>query len=467
MTKREKTEKEVEDKRRKDGLWKSLAASLEKKEMVSKPAAPIQKEKQESKPFDWNSSFPRLAAFTSVAGPVATDAQARLGRNDKYSKEQDEIEQLLETLVLAESTAVEIALEELDEEGRSMRTDSPEHPRRLQLTRGGDIVVDGVERSEMTWEPTFNKDALSATFASKIPRKDRLFLLKPWTNGLAARKEDYSRKEEHKLARLKVLEAALQEDTIEAYAGNVLKFLIYCDENDVEMTHRFPSNPKLVQDFLLSMAGNFRRATIERYIGAIKFWHVIHEQSFELESQQWKKLKKGLDNLQPSALPPRPAAKMEDLQAIGQQLDLTKSEAVSLFAACTVALFGMCRAGEITCANLTSFDPSRNASGADVQFFETSREHPEHFVIKIPFDKVEGRNGREVYIFHQSTDPLLDPFEALRRHLLMNRPTSSEGLFSYWDYTGTRRRELTHSYFIKEPNTLLGKVGRGRLFGHS
>ncbi|GAA5931268.1 hypothetical protein JCM1841_000879 [Sporobolomyces salmonicolor] len=334
----------------------------------------------------------------------------------------------------------------------------------LLLAPDGDILVESAVT--FTDSPVSNPILrLTAAYAIKIPRLSRLFYLLP-----AARPDTshcYSLEVLQK--RAQVLAVATSEKVVGYYGFIVWRYLEFCDNEQIPLPERFPISRQAALLFLSSLAGSLAADTIRTYFNGLRTWHVLHDLELDVPEAAWKLTYKGLKKSQPDAREPRPPATFVDLLAIRKHLDLTLGHDACIWAACCVAFWAMARPGDVTIAKLSAFDPKRDSTVSDVRFIPATHDFPEHVSIRLPFDKVQGAKGDFLILTNQSGKPELDPIVALRNHLTVNKPKSSNFLFSSLPWNGSRDHlvPLTGDYFRKKINEFLQKEHRPVIAGHS
>ncbi|GAA5928141.1 hypothetical protein JCM1841_006143 [Sporobolomyces salmonicolor] len=331
------------------------------------------------------------------------------------------------------------------------------------FTPSGDIPVD----SDYAFTDTTVTNPLlrlTADYAAAIPRLSRLFLLGPATSSpaLVVSVEILQR-------RAAVLAAAMSEKVLGYYGFIVLRYLTFCDKEDIPLNQRFPIPRQAALLFLSSLAGSLAADTIRTHYNGLRTWHSLHDLEFDVPAAAWNLTFKGLKRLQPGPKQQRPPATFLDLLAILKHLDLSVGHDACLWAACCVAFWAMARPGDVTISKLTAFDPERDATVSDVRFIAATDDFPAHASIHLPFDKVLGKRGDSLTLTNQSDKPELDPIAALRNHLEVNQPRPSQFLFSSLPWNGSRDHlvPLTGDYFRKKVNEFLKAEHRPVIAGHS
>lgn len=111
------------------------------------------------------------------------------------------------------------------------------------------------------------------------------------------------------------------------------------------------------------------------------------------------------------------------------------------------------------------FSPALHSTGADVKFGKDLQWSP-YATIRLPSAKTSsiGSSGQSICLAQQ--EPALDPLAALNHHLLLNKPTVSDHLFSWRDSAG-RARPLTRRAMNDRLSAILTAAGGGKFFGHS
>ncbi|GAA5939475.1 hypothetical protein JCM10213_009105 [Rhodosporidiobolus nylandii] len=356
------------------------------------------------------------------------------------------------------------------------------------LTPGGDIRVN--TGAELTDSPETNPLLrLNGTFAKSVHRLARLSILSPPLDD-SDEQHTFSLATQQK--RATVVASAISERSLGYMGFIVLRYLEFCDEEDVPLENRFPAPRNTLLMFLSSLAGTLAADTIRTYKNGLRTWHTMHDLPFDLPESAWLLTYKGLKKQQPAGKDPRPPATFHDLLAIRKHLDLSNGHDACFWAACTTAFWAMTRPGDVTIKNLSSFKPDVDATRGDLRFVEATQDFPEHVIIHLPFDKVLGKEGDDLILVHQSKHEELDPIFAMRNHLKVNDPSPDDFLFSSlpWGKEKHRANEdleaasddeddwedveekpslrpLTSSHFRKTVNHYLPLENRPIIAGHS
>lgn len=311
---------------------------------------------------------------------------------------------------------------------------------------------------EQRWDPSF---------ARSVDRKDMMFLVGPIHSAYTVQVSLSVLQQ-----RADVLARALKEKTIKGYAANNLRWIDFCDANNVPFEQRMPADPLLVLDYLRTLAYyNLQVDTIAKHFTSLNWWHALHGYEIHLNKRQWEMTKRGLKLTAPPKVPPKKPVLLSDLKLVVNAWDDTIPIEANLIACALVSFFGMRRRCEVTQTTLSSFNPLLRVSRRHLKRHEARGKKP-YYVLTIPFDKVNGIDGREVTIVTVDPDPKLDPVAALDTHLFVNEFEDPDApLFSSIPLDPasfpTPWYPLTASYFTRRTNEALHAAGRSSVTGHS
>lgn len=395
------------------------------------------------------------------AGPFADFADSETAR---------EILDLATSQILHKATVATLA-------GATRDWDMPNPSKRsegdvLSLVLVDDIIVDNPAPEELgdlvnysLFSNQEHPERLSSSYVTGIPRKDVPFLLAPYPRPPRSLAFSIDALQ----CRIDVLFNTIKLETLKNYALTIIRYIEFCDRQFIPVERRFPADREAVLTFLCEFQGLRRADTISKYLDGLRFWHSVHSLEMDMPRDIWLRHKRGMRNLEPAGREPRPPATYKDLIAIYESLDHTKPSDICFWAACSVSFFAIARPGDVTLRTLDAFDSTMDANGKGVRFVAETKDFPAHAVVFLPYGKVEGKNGEELIVTEQLSDPRLCPLKALKRHLEVNAPGENDFLFSSipWDASETALRPLTASYFIKHINELLKPTTGHQLSGHS
>ncbi|KAJ3899465.1 hypothetical protein F5879DRAFT_1060563 [Lentinula edodes] len=198
------------------------------------------------------------------------------------------------------------------------------------------------------------------------------------------------------------------------------------------------------------MAGHYAGTSIKNYVHGIRAWHIIHGIEWKTDKDSFDTMIHGAEHLQPERS--RRKKRMPFTQDYIAKLleDFNISDPFN--AAC-----GACLTTSFYCAARLTFGKPRieTVSKRFRNGFETT-------VLHVPRTKSNQLGGEDLYFSKQlgSTDP-----ESLfQNHLAVNKPNTSEHLFSYQHKSD--RRPLTKHALIQRISKAAKNRGLPVLQGH-
>ncbi|GAA5839297.1 hypothetical protein JCM11251_006030 [Rhodosporidiobolus azoricus] len=339
-------------------------------------------------------------------------------------------------------------------------------------TTGSNVFYDDV--------PLDATKRLSSAFLRSLPRHKVLFAASPEGFELGKR---YSLDVRH--AKAYAIYHAVTAKTLDAYAGNVMQFIEFLEEQGREAKDRFPTNMEDVAMWLSTFVGKVQPGTIRRKLDSLMSWHVAHIQPFNPEPKIIKNLLQSAKKAAPAKKEQRPGITIADMNYVLSVLDERKGTdptaenylwAMQALILC--AFFSMARFGELVMSRNGRnwkdgeypedfFDPEVNVNGANVSSEICEESGVEVIRIHIPVTKTQPRDGEDVYVASQKAPGTpYNPIAYLRKHLFFNKPTACDPLFSYYARDG-QRQWMTASACVKEVNKILEADGRERIWPHS
>lgn len=286
----------------------------------------------------------------------------------------------------------------------------------LSLSKKGDLLVD-TTTFRTDWSSCSSvpvADRLNPDFAESLYPETRLFFLLP-PGGIP----EFAFSETTMQMFIDALSYGWTRKTAATKGGHLLKYLRFCLKEKIPTQSIFPSFYKIVYPWLATLKGKLRAKTISGYLTSIRSWHAIHGARLEENEDQWRILYNGLKRFQPPPKKPKIPVTIPDLLAIYKHLNLADLEHYAQWAASLVAFSGMVRGGSLMLKSQTSFDPRFDIKRSDVRFpnenDSSARTAPETaMTVFVPFDKVDGTDGRTYYCVKFHKNGILDPIKTLK-----------------------------------------------------
>lgn len=261
---------------------------------------------------------------------------------------------------------------------------------------------------------------------------------------------------------LQVIAHSHAPNTRECYGSGLLVFHIFCDSRNIPESQRCPASSILVLAFLAGCAGMYSGKTLENYFYGIRAWHLLHGLPWSVDQAQASLTLEDAKSLSPpsSSRTKRAPFTISSLLGIHSALNLTTPLHAAVYACLTTSFFTIARTGEFTVPSLKAFDRTTHVTVGDIRH-DVDRHGFCVTVFCLPRTKTSP-TGEEVYWASQSG--LADPRAALTNHLAINRPSSSDALFSWRHKSGLR--VLTRGAFLKCLKEASARCGQGDLKGH-
>lgn len=157
----------------------------------------------------------------------------------------------------------------------------------------------------------------------------RLFHITPITNSDPFLLSTHTRKQLDQ-----ALSHALADSTFTSYGHMVARFTVFCDQEQVPPTLRWPADEFVLCAFAASHSGRVGGAAVRSYISTLKAWHTAHNVPW-LGSAHLAYVLSGVENLTParSKQPPRPPITRLMLQALYDNLDFADPFDVAVLSA--------------------------------------------------------------------------------------------------------------------------------------
>ncbi|KAJ7781951.1 hypothetical protein DFH07DRAFT_865048 [Mycena maculata] len=218
--------------------------------------------------------------------------------------------------------------------------------------------------------------------------------------------------------------------TLDKYDNSLAHFLSYCDKMEVPTSFRLPASEFLLCTFSASFAGSLASSTIENKLNRVCAWHIINNVEYK-GSLRLNYVMKGIGNLAPDALPPRPPITLDMLRLLYNHLDLSSPFDAAVFCAAVVAFWCQCRLGELFSMTKRSFNPKLIPSVSDLAPPCTAAGSR---LLCLPCTKTKQTWGESTFLSKQKG--FSDPVDAVDHHLSANQLQASDPLFSYCTANG-------------------------------
>ncbi|BGP18951.1 hypothetical protein JCM10213v2_007031 [Rhodosporidiobolus nylandii] len=371
----------------------------------------------------------------------------------------------------------------------------------LDASRDGDISL-----ASLSGFPTFAADVepdpkkrLTSKYIDKFARDEVLVFLAP---------ADY---EEGRLWSLRTrwmmchaVINSVQRRCLAAYALMVLRFIIFCEEENIPPEERFPAASEVILAWTAVLVHEYSPSYARTHLNALQFLYKLHRRTFPVGSDELKTYYRGGDTALGKTMDERRPAVPDDLSKIMQhwfqqagQDDHDFRRSICLSAALNVGFFGMCRRKDITVDRQKdqrpraakkkdgepakkkrrivsskvprkAFDPKYDASGASFKFTKGSAKTPRVLLFHLPWCKKKKSKGATRYIPEQTKlGDFCNPLRMVRWHLAVNKPTSDEFAFSWTGRDGVSRMKLTAAFFKHRMDEACKAVGIPPILGHA
>ena len=197
------------------------------------------------------------------------------------------------------------------------------------------------------------------------------------------------------------------------------------------------------------------------YVAGIRHWHIINSLPWLANEIELHSLYRGAMYMQPKPKPKRKPVLVHDINQIMMKMDLANPLHAAVFACLTTTFFSCARLGEFTVINIRSFSKKHHITIENVKIKNDFRQRPTVSLF-LPCTKTSS-SGEEVFFKQQQYQ--CDPQTALANHININKPKTSEHLFSY--SMNNKRRPLTRSTFLIVIKKFASEAGIEFHFGHS
>lgn len=262
---------------------------------------------------------------------------------------------------------------------------------------------------------------------------------------------------------LTVMNMSWAPGTRECYGAGLLVFHVFCDERNIPEDQRCPVDTRIMLNFVASCAGTYSGKTLANYVYAVKAWHTLHGQSWEVQQDELKAALDGASELAPDAAKrsKRDPFTVKFILDIRSHLDVSAPLDAAVLACLTSAFYALCRVGELTVKSMKTFEPSKHVKRSNVQMDVEDRHGLR--VTKIFLPRTKAAVAGEGVFWAQQKDAS-DPKAAMLNHFTINDPPRDSHLFAWKHKKGMR--PLTRSEFWKRISGIVKRADLGNLKGH-
>ncbi|KAE8182137.1 hypothetical protein CF328_g8553, partial [Tilletia controversa] len=249
----------------------------------------------------------------------------------------------------------------------------------------------------------------------------------------------------------RVLWQSVKENTRTSYGRGIIAYLAWCEDLGLPEHFRFPTAINILLLYLQKDMSTLRPGTIDKRAHALQYWHRVQRMPWALAKGDTRTLQKAakIEGLLP--LEKRRPVRLNDLKAMVSHHQPNDNAHVAILAAALLAFFAMCRPGEVTVRSASEPHSDRARWAHIVEHPPMTADGVASFALRLPSEKVHGRDGWDRIAAEQRQMPELCPVRAMRRHMMANALRPGEeglvhGAFSYVSNTGART-ELTDGLF--------------------
>ncbi|KAE8217071.1 hypothetical protein CF319_g8757 [Tilletia indica] len=306
--------------------------------------------------------------------------------------------------------------------------------------------------------------SLTAAAADRLPRAEALAFLSPARHLVAAAFGAISDDAVRHLRSFSL--QRVKEETRVQYAGHVLNFLRWADDMDVPLHLRFPTPANLLLLFFSSVASFYAESSLNKIVSGLKMWHAVHGLPWALDRVQAKTVAQAFSNLSLEPLDLRRPIRVQDFQAMRDQIQPGDGADVAVYACALFAMWSMARHGELTVRSASAPSPVR-ARRSDLLRIRDQADGPvKSVLLHVPSEKTHTRTGFDRVASAHPAAPVMCPVAAILWHLSLNPAPDDAGIFAFRDRHG-QVSELTSSHFNKTINRWMASAGLAPLKGHA
>lgn len=299
---------------------------------------------------------------------------------------------------------------------------------------------------------------------------------------------------------------SVQEHTLKSYGLFFLRYLEWCEEEQIPVEDRFPGTSRTHLGFLAVMGHRYGNSYARQHLNGLVFVYRLHMLDFDLNSDIKRSLFRAFKNIRPSINKLKREVTLQDLSVFVYDKieeynndENTWSHSVCVIAAVLLAFFGMLRLKDVTLPRMKPyqprsikenpddappkkkakktltrndivevFDPKYDPSISSVEFKRSKDdENPRLIKFHLPFDKVKGTEGRDIFIVEQKyLGDYLNPVPWLQEQIKANGEDEDAFLFRYLERDEKTFRVLTRSHLIQEFNRSMEEHDHERAYGH-
>ncbi|KAG2108730.1 uncharacterized protein F5147DRAFT_576659 [Suillus discolor] len=251
--------------------------------------------------------------------------------------------------------------------------------------------------------------------------------------------------------------------TRECYGAGLLVFHFFCDERTILKEQCCLVDMRTMLNFMSSCTGSYSRKTLANYVYAIKAWHRLHGQLWEVQQDELRVSLDGVLECTPEMskhMKCKPFSTNLILQ-IRSHLDLSRPLDTTVYVCLTTAFYALCHLGELTVRALNAFDLNKHVKRSNVQI--NIKDRHDLLVTKIFLPRTKTLNVSQSMFWTQQ-DNLTDPKAALLNHFAVNNPGQNVHLFAWKHAKGMR--PLMRTEFWKQVSRIIKGACLGNLKGH-
>ncbi|KAJ6617011.1 hypothetical protein B0H10DRAFT_1798320 [Mycena sp. CBHHK59/15] len=218
---------------------------------------------------------------------------------------------------------------------------------------------------------------------------------------------------------------AWARSTLDKYTHGLQHFHDFCNAEMVPIHFRLPACEFLLCAFAASYAGSLAVFTVEGKLTTVHAWHIVNNERYN-RGVRLNYVLKGIKNMAPDALPPRPPITDDMLLMLHSHLDNSNGFDATVFSAVTTAFWCQCRVGEILSKAERSFNPLLAPTVCNLS---QPCSKAGSRVLQLLNTKTKRKKGENTFMGRQRGAS--DPVSAVESHISINGLMGADSLFSY------------------------------------
>ncbi|KIK36578.1 hypothetical protein CY34DRAFT_26291 [Suillus luteus UH-Slu-Lm8-n1] len=159
---------------------------------------------------------------------------------------------------------------------------------------------------------------------------------------------------------LTVMNASWAQGTKESYGAGLLVFHVFYDTQSIPELQRCPADNITILTFIASCTGSYTGKTIANYVYAVRAWHILHGQTWNMQQHELKTALDGAAKQAPRTLHHR----IHPSDSGSFQLDTPLNAAV--FTCLTGTFYSLARLGEFTVQSIKAFNEDSHSLHKDI-----------------------------------------------------------------------------------------------------